>query len=184
MLIQFSGPVGSEIFGDAPGINLQVNVAYRLASRTDLQFTTYNNINISAPLSVPSGTVFRALGNVDIYRSIFVTSCATDNGDYAHPGVSISAAAVGTKRSRPVPPSQTGFIRLPMCGGGAGRQPGGTNDGDGGGSVAIYAPSHSTLAARSLPLVQAALRRLIPTLSVAVAVVEVLSKYLTRVTIK
>ena len=135
-----AGSLGLYGDGSAGALNITTNTDWNASfPGANLQFTSIN-VSAGVTLTVPSGTVLRATGNVTINGTINVLQAAADNGSFSPvAGVALSAAAnpaagVGLTRL-----SAARLATLPVLGGGAGARNGGNTGGEGGGSFAIYA---------------------------------------------
>ena len=144
---------GAALFGDGSAGALNPTVPLDLGSDSglnalpggaNLQFTDIN-IRTGVTLTVPSGTILRATGNVTIAGTINVSPGAMA-GDYPAPG---SARGVPGYYGAPgMNRLQATYVGLPAYGGGSGaRDPySGTNQGgDGGGSLVILAQGTVTI---------------------------------------
>lgn len=144
------GPAGSLArIGDGSGGALSVAVGTTLdlttpagynalGGRQHLQFT---NLNIAGSLIVPSGTTFRATGDVSVTGTITVATGARDNGTGPpNPGVSLAAPGNMTGGIGISPLGASSLTQAVPAAGGSGER--GTNmpaGGEGGGSLAIIA---------------------------------------------
>lgn len=100
-------------------------------------------VNSGVQLTVASGTVLRVAGAVNIQGTIKVMTCAQDNAEIADKGVSrVAASTYPGARAQGLTVAQARMVKIPLCGGGAGRigwMDPTTSGGAGGGSFAIYA---------------------------------------------
>ncbi len=104
-------------------------------------------VNPSVTFTVPSGLVFRVTGNVNIQGTIKVATCAEDTGETANQGVSrVAASSLPGTKGIGLHPLQARIVKIPLCGGGAGRcYYYGSVGSAGGGSFAIYAQGTITM---------------------------------------
>jgi hypothetical protein len=115
-----------------------------LPAGANLQFTT---IDIVGTLYIPSGTVLRATGDVNISGIIFVSQNVADNGTN-RPPLGVAASAAGAPQGGvavPVLQAASLLYRTPG-GGGAGARNANNTGGDGGGSLMILTRGNFTLA--------------------------------------
>lgn len=140
------GPAGSAgLFGDGSAGALTLSMAsdWSASPPTNPQFTS---ITIDGNLTVPSGTVLRATGNIVVTGSLTVLPAARDNGGGApHPGLAFAAPAApagGTGLSKG---TAAMLRRVQTVAGGAGRGTASALGGAGGGSVALLAGGSITI---------------------------------------
>jgi hypothetical protein len=105
----------------------------------NLQFTDFF-VGNGVTLTVSSGTIIRATGNVGIAGTINVLPGTTDNGQFRPPpGVAFGAATQPTQGLGITRLAASHLVRMPVYGGGAGARNATCTGGEGGGSFAIYA---------------------------------------------
>jgi hypothetical protein len=155
-----SGTLGAYGDGSAGALNValgnqldlnQPNALALLPDAANLQFT---DITIAGTLLVPSGTVLRATGNVNISGSILVSTGTADNGSF-NPLAGIASSAAGQPQGglgiRLLRAAQV--MRAPAAAGGAGARPPQVTGGEGGGSFTLLA--RGTLTVTSTGIVRA-----------------------------
>ena len=143
-----SGAVG--VYGDGSSGSWTLNTSVDLSNTADynafiasgrgaMQFVDLN-IPVGITLTVPSGTVIRATGNITINGTLQVRTGATDvGGGPTHPGISLAAPAPGVGGVGLSALAASQLTRPPAAAGGSGdRLPTGSG-GEGGGSVVIAA---------------------------------------------
>jgi len=142
-----AGTLGAYGDGSAGALNVAANTDWSTSPPSgNLQFT---DVTVAAgfTLTVPSGTVIRATGNVTINGTINVGTGTADSGQFRpSAGVATSAAgnpAAGVGLSRL---SAAQLVRLPVQGGGAGARNATCTGGEGGGAFAIFAKGTVSIA--------------------------------------